>query len=364
MKANDGARPTARRGVVSYANVVSTLALFVALGGGAWAALTLPAHSVGARELAHGAVTADKLHRGGVTAAAVRSGSLTGGLFRRGSITAEVLAAGPRGRVQSRSGADQPGPLCRGVLSEPGAVDDQGPEQLPAGVCRRRRRAAARRPQLAGERNQKLVVSTAAVHPQAPRDSAESCASWLDTQTQVFVCDPIALKRTAASFGYDQPGTVAISAPGVSRSESFPGLCMTLGGELTPGETATITGRSGPGTQVQVDYVIGTIKYVGELTTGAFAASATATVRVDSTGATLADAGGHIQRFVTKTAFDLARPAPPNLVLRRQGRTNRGRVTLTSQTPTVRLLFLDGRGRQVGPLRTLTSRLTRERRWD
>ncbi len=107
MKASDGGRRGGRPRVVSYANVVSTLALFVALGGGAWAALALPAHSVGARELAHGAVTADKLHRGAVTAAAVRPGSLTGRLFRRGSITADVLAAGPRGRVPSARSADQ-----------------------------------------------------------------------------------------------------------------------------------------------------------------------------------------------------------------------------------------------------------------
>jgi hypothetical protein len=48
---------------VSYANVVATLALFVALGGGAYAAFKLPAHSVGAKQLKNHAVTPSKLSR-------------------------------------------------------------------------------------------------------------------------------------------------------------------------------------------------------------------------------------------------------------------------------------------------------------
>jgi hypothetical protein len=46
---------------VSYANVVATLALFVALGGVSYAALTLPAGSVGRVQLRDAAVTLPKL---------------------------------------------------------------------------------------------------------------------------------------------------------------------------------------------------------------------------------------------------------------------------------------------------------------
>jgi hypothetical protein len=46
---------------LTYANVVATLALFAALGGGAWAAFTLPAGSVGTRQLKNRAVTPAKL---------------------------------------------------------------------------------------------------------------------------------------------------------------------------------------------------------------------------------------------------------------------------------------------------------------
>jgi hypothetical protein len=46
---------------VSYANVTATLALFVALGGTSYAALTLPRASVGAAQIRSGAVTPSKL---------------------------------------------------------------------------------------------------------------------------------------------------------------------------------------------------------------------------------------------------------------------------------------------------------------
>jgi hypothetical protein len=42
---------------LSYANVVATIALFISLGGASYAAIALPPHSVGARELRAGAVT-------------------------------------------------------------------------------------------------------------------------------------------------------------------------------------------------------------------------------------------------------------------------------------------------------------------
>jgi hypothetical protein len=45
----------------SYANVVAKLALFISLGGASYAAVSLPAHSVGSRQLQRGAVTPQAL---------------------------------------------------------------------------------------------------------------------------------------------------------------------------------------------------------------------------------------------------------------------------------------------------------------
>jgi hypothetical protein len=63
---------------LTYANVMATVALFVALGGGAYAALRVPKNSVGTKQLKNGAVTNKKLAKNAVTGAKVAAGSLTG----------------------------------------------------------------------------------------------------------------------------------------------------------------------------------------------------------------------------------------------------------------------------------------------
>ncbi len=63
---------------LSYANVTATLALILALGGTSYAAMTLPANSVGPRQLRASAVTSRAIRRGAVGAREVRAYSLTG----------------------------------------------------------------------------------------------------------------------------------------------------------------------------------------------------------------------------------------------------------------------------------------------
>jgi hypothetical protein len=62
----------------TYAGVTATLALFIALGGGAYAAATLPANSVGAKQIKKGAVERAKLKRNAVDGSKVLDGSLQG----------------------------------------------------------------------------------------------------------------------------------------------------------------------------------------------------------------------------------------------------------------------------------------------
>jgi hypothetical protein len=76
---------------LTYANVVATLALFVALGGGAYAAFRLPKNSVGTKQIKNGAVTNKKLGKNAVTGAKVAAGSLTGT-----QINASTLGTVPR----------------------------------------------------------------------------------------------------------------------------------------------------------------------------------------------------------------------------------------------------------------------------
>jgi hypothetical protein len=54
---------------LTYANVIATLALFLALGGGAYAATQLPKNSVGTKQLKKGAVTGKKVAANTLTGA-------------------------------------------------------------------------------------------------------------------------------------------------------------------------------------------------------------------------------------------------------------------------------------------------------
>jgi hypothetical protein len=63
---------------LTYANVMATLAVFIAIGGTGYAAINLPRNSVGAKQLRTHAVTASKIKPGAVTGRRVRDNSLTG----------------------------------------------------------------------------------------------------------------------------------------------------------------------------------------------------------------------------------------------------------------------------------------------
>lgn len=93
------------KGKLTYSNVVSTLCLFLLLGGGAYAATQLPKNSVGSKQL----------RKNSVNSAKVKDHSLLGVDFRAGQ-----LPAGPRGKE---------GP--RGRQGPRGAKGDTGPQGLP-----------------------------------------------------------------------------------------------------------------------------------------------------------------------------------------------------------------------------------------
>ncbi len=62
----------------TYANVVATLALFIALGGGAIAASNLRKNSIGPKQLKKNAVTTSKVKNKAITGAKIKPGSITG----------------------------------------------------------------------------------------------------------------------------------------------------------------------------------------------------------------------------------------------------------------------------------------------
>lgn len=76
----------------SAALVVSTVALFVSLGGTGYAAFTLGNNSVGTSQLKNGAVTAKRLRNGAVTAKKLRNGAVTATKLAKGAVTGSKLS--------------------------------------------------------------------------------------------------------------------------------------------------------------------------------------------------------------------------------------------------------------------------------
>jgi hypothetical protein len=80
---------------LSYANVVSTLALILVLTGAtAYAASKLPDRSVGEFQLRPGAVTAEKIRKNAVTAPKIKAEAVKQGKIANGSITAAKMTGG------------------------------------------------------------------------------------------------------------------------------------------------------------------------------------------------------------------------------------------------------------------------------
>jgi hypothetical protein len=77
---------------LSFANVVSVMALFVALGGSSYAAVQLSKNSVGAKQIRKNAVGLSEIKKN-----AVRSGEVRNGALRAVDFGAGQLPAGPKG---------------------------------------------------------------------------------------------------------------------------------------------------------------------------------------------------------------------------------------------------------------------------
>ena len=101
---------------LTYANVTATLALFVALGGTSYAALTLPKNSVGSRQIRTGAVGGSEIKTG-----AVRSKDIKNETVRLSDVSKSA-----RRSLQGTQGPAGPagpsGTALRAAVSSGGAV--------------------------------------------------------------------------------------------------------------------------------------------------------------------------------------------------------------------------------------------------
>src|SRR5213075_2732471 len=111
---------------LSYANVTATLALFVALGGSSYAALTITG-----RDVRNGSLTGTDLARGSIGSAEIRNDSIRGVDIRDGTITASDLAKPLRRDLLAgtRAAPVVPGSVGpAGPQGEPGLKGDTGPQ--------------------------------------------------------------------------------------------------------------------------------------------------------------------------------------------------------------------------------------------
>lgn len=94
------------RAHLTYANVTATLALFLALGGVSWAAVTLPKGSVGPSQLRNGAVGEKKLSKAVRTKLAARGPA--GAAGAKGPPARPARRAPPDPRVPPVQRVDRP----------------------------------------------------------------------------------------------------------------------------------------------------------------------------------------------------------------------------------------------------------------
>lgn len=107
--------------------VVSSVALFVALGGTSYAAVALPNNSVGTPQLKQSAVSSAKLRGDAVTSVKVKNGSLLAADFKAGQLPAGAQGApGPAGPAGPRGTAG-----AKGDPGTPGAKGDPGVQGSP-----------------------------------------------------------------------------------------------------------------------------------------------------------------------------------------------------------------------------------------
>jgi len=82
---------------LTYANVVATLALFIALGGATYAATKLPKNSIGAKQIKKNSVNSAKVQNGSLLAEDFKPGQIPAGKEGPQGPKGDAGAAGPRG---------------------------------------------------------------------------------------------------------------------------------------------------------------------------------------------------------------------------------------------------------------------------
>ena len=114
--------PGSIRAHLGYANVMASVAVFLALGGASYAAVSLPRDSVGTRQLREHAVTHSKLGNRSVDTRQLRRRSVEASKLALGAVKQSSLSPWIRGQLAGRAAQGPPGPRGGTGPRGPGAV--------------------------------------------------------------------------------------------------------------------------------------------------------------------------------------------------------------------------------------------------
>jgi hypothetical protein len=103
---------------LSPATVISCVALFLALGGGAYAATQIAKKSVKTKHLGNGSVTTQKLRNGAVTSPKLRNGAVTGAKIGSGAVGGTQIADGAVRAVDLGGGVVTSAKLQNGAVTD------------------------------------------------------------------------------------------------------------------------------------------------------------------------------------------------------------------------------------------------------
>lgn len=209
---------------LTYANVIASLALFLAMGGGAVYAASHKASQVGTGKLKQNAVTAGKIKANAVTQSKIRENAVTNAKIRQGSVNLEKIAAGTN--------------LVGTATSAPVAVN--GPGAVPVTFSAPISFAPA-----AGSL---YMLSVEARGTNLARSGTEPCrvsivplvngAEWNATTPLVLSAfEPTAEAPSGTVPGAGQTGPIGLAAPGVTETI---GAKLVGSPRCAPTSTATV----------------------------------------------------------------------------------------------------------------------------
>jgi hypothetical protein len=107
---------------LTYANVMATIAVFLSLGGGAYAALKLPRNSVGPQQIKSNAVSSSKVENGSLLSGDFKSGQLPAGARGPEGFQGPKGDAGAQGVKGDKGDAGAPATTLWAVVGATGTL--------------------------------------------------------------------------------------------------------------------------------------------------------------------------------------------------------------------------------------------------